>query len=139
MTDHPLRQLKRTSWPELINRIAEVVGDEAALNLFIRFPGRHLVVPKTKIANHIISQTIGEEKFDLLRKAFAGEHLKIPNGRLLIINDRNNQIVEDFLNGKKICDLAADYNLCDRQISKIVNTHKDKNKAPKPSTPLSSS
>ncbi len=124
MNQDPLQKIRRADWPEVINDIAEIVGDEAALNLFIRFQGRHLVAPKTFIPNHVIVQTIGEEKAALFIGHFGGDHLKIPNGNKLLINLRNNEIIEDFVRGgMKQCDLATKYRLTDRHISTIINTH----------------
>jgi len=40
---------------------------------------------------------------------------------------RNNEIVNEFLNGMKQCDLATKYGLTERHISTIINSHKDKN------------
>jgi len=124
MNQNTLQQVNRADWPELIKEIAEVIGDEAALNLFIRFSGRHLNVPKKPIPNHMIEQTIGEEKFVLFVEHFGRELLKIPSGYKLLINIRNIKIVKDFLKGVKQCDLATKYKLTDRRISDIVNTTK---------------
>jgi Mor family transcriptional regulator len=124
---HPLQQIKRANWPPLINQLAETLGDETALKLFIRFTGRHLAVPKNRIPGHVIDQTIGEEKTKLLIKQFGGEDLRFPNGRKLIINERNNKIVELFLDGMRQGDIATLYDLTERQINTIVNNHKDIN------------
>jgi len=120
-----LRDIDRSVWPELIKNLAEFIGDAAALNLFVRFAGRHLVVPKTAISGHVIEQTIGRCGFVRLVKHYGGETLKIPAGHSLLIQDRNLKIAHDHYRDRvKICDLVAKYHLSDRQISKIVNTTK---------------
>jgi hypothetical protein len=128
---NPLAQIKRENWPELIDDLAEVIGDDAALKMFIRFSGRHLAVPKNSTVPPsplmIIKETIGEEKAVLLIKQFGGEDLKFPNGRLLLNNDRNNRIVEDYLSGMRQGDIATKYELSERHISTIINNHKDIN------------
>lgn len=132
---NPLKQINRANWPELIKQLAEIIGDEAALKLFIRFSGRHLSVPKTRVRPsrpmiEIIDETIGEENAKLLVRNFGGEYLKFPNGRLILNNDRNNRIVDDYLNGMVQGDIATKYELSERHISTIVNNHKDKNIKP---------
>ena len=122
MNPELLRDIDPDTWPDLIKEIAEVIGDEAALNLFIRFAGRHLNVPMKAITGHVIEETIGREAFVLLARAFGGSSLKVPGGHKLLLKDRNIKIVKDFLRGIKLCDLATKYQLTDRQISTIVNT-----------------
>ena len=59
---HKLRKIPRESWPLLIMTIADAVGDEAAMTLFIRFSGRHLLIPKQPNPDHLIDRTIGYRK-----------------------------------------------------------------------------
>jgi hypothetical protein len=123
MNPESLRDIDRSLWPELIKDIAEFIGDGAALNLFVRFAGRHLNVPHRAISGHVIEQTIGRGAFVRLAKHYGGEILKIPAGHKLLIQDRNLKIAHDhYREGMKICDLVSKYHLSDRQISKIVNT-----------------
>ena len=102
---HPLEKIKRNNWPPIINGIAQIIGDDAALKMFIRFAGRHLSIPITSLPDNVINETIGEEKYTLLIKGFGGEEILFPNGKLLVINVRNNEIVDDFLSGMKQCDI----------------------------------
>jgi hypothetical protein len=128
---NPLAQIKRENWPELIDDLAEIIGEDAALKMFIRFAGRHLSVPRTIIVPPamitIIKETIGEEKAELLVKNYGGEYLKFPNGRLILNNDRDNRIVEDYLSGMRQGDIATKYELSERRINTIINNHKDTN------------
>jgi Mor family transcriptional regulator len=119
-----LREIARDAWPDSVKEIAEFIGDEAALNLFVRFAGRHLNVPKRAITGHVIEDTIGRDAFVRLAHAFGGSLLRFPGGHKLLITQRNHAIVKDFLQGMKQCDLATKYALTDRQINTIVNTTK---------------
>ena len=127
MPMHPLEKIKRNNWPQIIDSIAQIIGDDAALKMFIRFAGRHLSIPITSLPDNVINETIGEEKYTLLIKGFGGEEILFPNGKLLVINVRNNEIVDDFLSGMKQCDIATKYDLTERHINTIINNHKDKN------------
>jgi len=121
---HNLRQIKRDTWPELINEIAEVVGDEAAMTLFIRFAGRHIRIPMKANPDHLLDKTIGSEKANLLRKRFSNELITIPSGRLLLMKIRNRQIMEDWKGGLFQCELATKYQLTERQINDIIARQK---------------
>jgi hypothetical protein len=122
MNPESLRDIDRSLWPELIKDIAGFIGDDAALNLFVRFAGRHLTVPTRAISGHVLERTIGRGAFVRLAQNYGGETLKIPAGHKLLIQDRNLKIAHDHYKcGMRICDLATKYYLSDRQISKIVN------------------
>lgn len=124
---HPLEKIKSNNWPPIIDSIAQIIGDDAALKMFIRFAGRHLAIPTTILPDNDINKIIGEEKYAVLIKIFGGEQILFPNGKLLLINVRNNEIVNDFLSGMKQCDIATKYGLTERHINTIINKHKDKN------------
>ena len=85
---HPLETIKRNNWPPIIDDIAEIIGDDAALKMFIRFSGRHLFIPIRGLHNNNIEQTIGSEKSKLLSKEFGSETITFPNGKLLLLSIR---------------------------------------------------
>lgn len=119
-----LRNIPRRNWPVLIESIAQVMGDEAAMKLFIRFNGRSLTPPVKVNADHVIAQTIGVEKAEQFCSHFAGEALLIPKGAYLLRKIRNQNIVEDWLAGMSQQDIATKYDLCTRQINDIIKQHK---------------
>ena len=121
---HNLRQIKRDTWPPLIDLIAEVVGDEAAMTLFIRFAGRHIRIPMKANPDHLLDKTIGSEKANLLRKYFANELIMFPTGRLLLTKIRNLKIMEEWKGGMFQSDLATKYQLSERQIVVIIGGQK---------------
>lgn len=116
-----LKQINREEFPALIGDIAEVVGDEAALALFIRFNGRHLTVPHRCPAGHLIEQTIGKEKAAQFCKFYKGENLDFPRGAVLLRKARNKAIIEEAKTGVPRADLATKYQLTERQIYKIIS------------------
>jgi hypothetical protein len=120
---HPLTQIPRKNWPVQVEDFAKVVGDEAALALFIRFNGRCLTIPrKPPGADHVIVKTVGMEKTVLLCNAFGGaDDFCFPKGTYLLRKLRNENIKSDHAQGMKVCDLATKYDLTTRQISSIIN------------------
>ena len=123
---HKLRQIDRENWPSLIITISEAVGDEAAMTLFIRFSGRHLLIPKQPNPDHLIDRTIGTEKAALLRKRFAGEVITFPTGVNAMREIRDEKIIKDRRGGMFQADLATKYQLSERQINTIINRQKAK-------------
>jgi hypothetical protein len=120
---HPLKKIPRKNWPVQVEEFAKVVGDEAALALFIRFNGRCLTIPiKNPGADHVLVETIGMEKTVLLCNAFGGAcEFNIPKSAYLLRRIRNDNIKNDHTQGMKVCDLATNYDLTTRQISNIIN------------------
>lgn len=121
---HKFRQIPRKNWPSLIVTISEAVGDEAAMALFIRFSGRHLLIPKQPNPDHLIEQAIGTEKAALLRKRFAGEVITFPTCIAEMRKIRDDKILKDRRKGMMQADLATKYQLSERQINTIINRQK---------------
>lgn len=119
-----LSQIPRKYWPKFISLIADVVGEEAAIELFLRFKGRHLAVPMACPPDHIIAQTIGAEKAALLCRRFSRETICIPKGANLSREIRNQNILADFLSGMNVCDIATKYDMTARNVSNITNQTK---------------
>jgi len=115
-----LRQIDRNEWPKSINEIAEVIGDEAAMNLFVHFAGRHFRAPKDFIKNPTIISIIGEEKARIFSQVFGGEVFGFPMGHKQIIKIRNRQIIEAWKGGMTRGDIAQRHKLSDRQIGIII-------------------
>lgn len=120
---HPLQTIPRKNWPVQVEDFAKVVGDEAAMALFIRFNGRHLTIPsKPPGPDHVLVETIGMEKTVLLCHAFGGpDEFNFPKGAYLLRRIRNENIKSDHAQGMKVCDIATKYDLTSRQIGSIIN------------------
>lgn len=112
---------ERHDLPLLIKQLADAIGEEAALKLFMRFKGRHLTIPLSIPPGHVIAETIGEDMAALLCKNFHGENLMFPKGDYLHRKRRDEQIMADWKSGMKQCDLATKYQLTERRISTIIN------------------
>jgi len=124
MTSQLLLKSNPDEWPEMVKEIAEVIGKESAIKLFIRFAGRHLCIPQKIPEGHIIEKTIGAERAELLRSHFRNDRLLFPTGASLIRKVRNKEIYEDHVSGVSIGDLSTKYRLTTRQISTILSNYK---------------
>jgi hypothetical protein len=119
---HPLTQIPRKNWPVQVDELAKVVGDEAAMALFIRFNGQHLSIPKVCPGpGHVIIETIGTEKAALLCKEYERGTIIFPRGAYLLRKIRNGNIKKDYKSGMKQGDIASKYQLTTRQIITILN------------------
>lgn len=107
--------------------LVDVIGPEAAMNLFIRFNGRalHIPQPENLYADHVVTQTIGADKADLLCKRFACEDILFPKGAYLLRKIRNENIISDWRAGMTQPDLATKYDLTTRSINGIISNFKN--------------
>lgn len=119
-----LQKIKRENWPETINLIAEVVGDDATIALLNRFSGRHLSIPKKYRDGHDIGEVIDKEKAQMLIDYFGGEMIIFPNCRWLMAKERNRSIIHDLAMNISVADLATKYQLTTRMIYKIIKESK---------------
>lgn len=108
----------------MLVELASVIGDEATIELFERFKGRHLAVPKNPIDGHLIENAIGRIAFLALSKAYQNETLFFPTCTRLQIDERNRAILAEHNAGANVCDIATKYKLSERQISSIINKHR---------------
>jgi Mor family transcriptional regulator len=119
---HPLLQVKRETWPQLLFDLAEVVGDDAMIKLFTRFAGRHLSIPETCPPGHLIEEIIGAEKAALLCQTYQSELLIFPTCTYLLIKIRNQNMRADRQAGMKLCDIATKYQISSRRVCSILKT-----------------
>jgi len=113
--------------PPLIRQLADAIGEDAAVQLFQRFKGRHLTIPFKIPPGNVIAETIGDDKAALLCKHFRGENLMFPNGAYLLRRRRDEQIRAEWQKGGVTQgELATRYQLTERRINAIINTNKAK-------------
>lgn len=68
-----------------------------------------------------IVRLIGFENFLKLCEYFAGESIYFPKMKSVKIIERNKKIREEY-NGKNVDMLAKKYNICERQIRRIISS-----------------
>jgi hypothetical protein len=82
MSGHPNTPSRR-GWPLALARLADAVGDAAALKLMAEFGGDKLYIPVKALDGHPITRAIGHAAAVALSFAYGGQQLEIPNGRHL--------------------------------------------------------
>jgi hypothetical protein len=97
MSGHPDTPTSRRGWPLALVRVADVIGDAAALKLMAACGGDKLYVPVRPIPTHDITRAIGPDAAALLSAAFGGQQIEIPNGRHL--HSAKSRIAEAIASG----------------------------------------
>jgi hypothetical protein len=114
-------QVRLEDLPQQLRHIAAIIGLQATLLLVRNYGGVRLYVPVTIAPDHILAKLIGFELAVKLAAEFGGmDHFDIPRaaGALRVV--RNRDIVEKFVKGKTLRQLALEYLMTERAIQKIL-------------------
>lgn len=83
----------RDTWPEILRRFAELIGDTATMAIARHSGGvERFHIPKHARPGHPWAELIGLEEFEKLCRAFGGEKLDIPRGHFIRL--RKREIIE---------------------------------------------
>lgn len=61
LTIELLQRIGRDNWPLRIQEIAEYIGDDLALTLFVNYAGRHLAIPLKASNDSVLENLIGKK------------------------------------------------------------------------------
>ena len=128
LTIELLQRIGRDNWPLRIQEIAEYIGDDLALTLFINYAGRHLAIPLKASNDSVLENLLGKKAAKILFHTFGGEVVQFPNGKLMLIKSRNPEILKDWVNGMTQAAIATKYYLTERQINHIIFKQRSKSK-----------
>ena len=108
------------------SKIAELIGAEAAVELFQKMAGDRVYMSrapsqKTRSYQRLV-ESIGFKHAELLRKWCVGTVLEIPREAEAVRLVRNIRIIHDYSNGMAPSDLCRKYKLARRMIFYILKS-----------------
>lgn len=106
----------------VLDRLAQVIGLPAAVNLTSSYGGGRLRVPKAVRKTHPLCVAVGVAAARKLCDEFAGEELDIPSERCGLLASRNAQICALYP-GKGVKALGRQFRLAPRTIRKILDAN----------------
>lgn len=108
----------------VIDRVAELIGDDAAPRLFEKLGGDRIYIHKRPSdgseSYQRLVDAIGPEHAEILRQWCAGTPLDIPRELAVRRLVRNIKIIRDYGNGTPVRALCREYALSRRQIFEIL-------------------
>lgn len=105
---------------DLLDRIAELIGEEAALRLSVQFGGLQLYIPTTsrlKEAAELV-RTIGDVAARTLARQFGGTTMMVPIGR-------RAHILQLAKRGEKRHEIASLVGCTERYVYKVLNEYRE--------------
>jgi Homeodomain-like domain len=98
----------------LLEQLADIIGEAAAVLLSVRFGGRRLYIPKDPIATSDLVGVIGLKASLLLARRFGGVHLEMPLER-----GKRERIVQLSNGGKTVREIAEAVGCTERHVKYV--------------------
>lgn len=97
----------RPHLPNLLRRLADSLGESAALRLARSFGGRRIYVPATPDPKHSLAKILGHNLFQWLTLSHGGDHVDVPLGSLASHHKQADLIRDLLANGLGLAEVAA--------------------------------
>lgn len=109
--------------PGVLRDMVEIIGLPATLTIVKHYGGVRLYVPGNMVPHHILARLIGFEAACKLSSEFGGmDHFDIPRAVSAVRAVRNAELAEKFRKGKTLRQLAIEYAMTERGITKALAT-----------------
>lgn len=107
--------------PIVLRDMVGIIGLPATLTIVKHYGGVRLYVPRNMPPHHILARLIGFEAASKLATEFGGQdHFDIPRAVSAIRAVRNTELAEKFRKGKTLRELALEYAMTERGITKVL-------------------
>ncbi|CCO22209.1 hypothetical protein [Maridesulfovibrio hydrothermalis] len=110
--------MSTSSWPPLLQELADTIGREPALVLAEEFGGVSEYIPLNAKTDHKFAKQIGMERMDILCRTYGGIWLTIPRGMNL---DPKKPQIKKLLGEKSHRQIARDLGVSERYVRLVAN------------------
>lgn len=107
-----------SSWPPLLQELADTIGREPALVLAEEFGGVSEYIPLKAKSNHKFAKQIGMERMSILCETYGGIWMTIPRGVNL---DPKKPQIQKMLGQKSHRQIARELGVSERYVRRIAN------------------
>jgi Mor family transcriptional regulator len=101
--------------------IIDLIGFKKSVALAKKFGGHYFWMPSNIKPDNPLVAVIGMAGAETLANHFGGDRIYISKAAAHLRRERNQQIIARFDQGATIKELVQDFDLCDRQIWRVVN------------------
>lgn len=108
--------------PEIVQDLEKLVGITTALAIAKRWAGVHIHIPKNVPDDdeHWLIRIAGRSKAKKIIDVYCGETIVLPRCHLLLLQRRNQRLVEEYCGGKSARVLALEYSITERHVWRIL-------------------
>lgn len=115
MNDRAAKQL-----PDLLARIAEAAGEDAALLVAAEWGGRELYIPRSFPAAHRLVELLGKERARMVRDAIGHGTVVVPMGPFAGAEERRLAAARALADGKSQSEAAKQARVHVRTVERIA-------------------
>jgi Mor family transcriptional regulator len=113
--------------PKVLQEFVRLIGLPATMLLVEKFGGLRIYIPLHPNAEHHFAQLIGYANLVKLSKVYGREdHFELPKAERALTAIRNAKIVAEY-GPKSVRELAAEYRLTERHVTRLVGAVDAKN------------
>ncbi|MFW5499609.1 MULTISPECIES: RNA helicase [unclassified Maridesulfovibrio] len=107
-----------SSWPPLLQELADTIGREPALVLAEELGGVSEYIPQTAKPSHKLAKLLGMERMGILCETYGGMWMTIPRGVNL---DPKKPQIQKMLGQKSGRDIARELGVSERYVRRVAN------------------
>lgn len=109
----------RSDWPDVLRRLAELLGGDVALRLANECGGLDKVaIPHAPTPGHLWRKVLDEEQFAKVCAAFGGERIWLPRGRFVQLAKR--RILELHEGGASLRQIALQAQCSENYVRRVL-------------------
>ena len=108
-------------FPSTLQELACHVGEDGMRALARDYRGQRIYVPKSRLENHFLLNTLSKEALIDWSHAQGGLYFHVPLCKSVLDERRNSEIKEKRASGWSFCDLMSHFNLSRATLQLIVN------------------
>jgi Mor family transcriptional regulator len=106
---------------QLLDELIQFAGIQGAIRLCRTFGGRQVYIPESMAETHPLALTLGYEAACELSRRYGRERLALPTEYQALLEQRNRQIVAEYLLGASISRLSRDYGVSRPWVHNILD------------------
>lgn len=110
--------------PPLLQEFVRLIGLQATMAMVKRYGGVRIYIPANPKPDHQLVQVVGWDNLVKLSEAFGAQpHFQLPKAKAALLAIRDARIRAEYQR-KPVRALASEYQLTERQIVRILSSHR---------------
>lgn len=108
-------------FPRTLKELSKFIGEDGVRALAREYRGRKIYIPKSRLTNHYLLETLGEKALQKWSSEMGGLYFCVPLCKGVTDKRRNLDIKSKRQDGWSFSDLMGHYNLSRATLQLIVN------------------
>ncbi len=119
--DNIWEQVDFDLFPRTLQELSEFIGEDGVRALARDYRGKKVYIPSSRLSNHYLLDTLGEEALRVLSAEMGGNYFCVPFCKAITDLRRNSDIKEKREKGWSFPDLMAHFGLSRATLQSVVS------------------